>query len=44
MAQFFYSFDLIWTDPYPYKTITKVSSEDCPGLDGGSSKKAFRLF
>jgi len=26
------SYNLIWTQPYPYKDIS-VSSEDCPGLD-----------
>lgn len=26
-------FDLIWTDPSPYKEITRISSEKCPGLD-----------
>ncbi|XTI88184.1 hypothetical protein V2W45_1487941, partial [Cenococcum geophilum] len=27
------SFNLIWTDPYPYSQITSTISEDCPGLD-----------
>ncbi|KAI0517336.1 putative phosphoglycerate mutase family protein [Xylaria bambusicola] len=27
------SYDLIWTQPYPYKEITSVTSENCPGLD-----------
>ncbi|KAE8443537.1 hypothetical protein EG329_001777 [Mollisiaceae sp. DMI_Dod_QoI] len=27
------SFNIIWTDPSPYKTITTMTSEDCPGLD-----------
>ncbi|KAH9893834.1 putative phosphoglycerate mutase family protein [Xylariomycetidae sp. FL2044] len=27
------SFDLIWTDPYPYSGIVSVTSEDCPRLD-----------
>ncbi|KAH6604626.1 phosphoglycerate mutase family [Trichoderma cornu-damae] len=27
------SFDLIWTDPLPYNSITSITSEDCPGLD-----------
>lgn len=26
------SYDIIWTQPYPYKDITE-SSENCPGLD-----------
>lgn len=26
-------YDLIWTDPYKYKEITSVTSENCPGLD-----------
>ena len=31
------SFNIIWTDPPNYSTITEESSENCPGLDGGSS-------
>ncbi|CZR55822.1 related to phosphoglycerate mutase family protein [Phialocephala subalpina] len=27
------SFNIIWTDPSPYNTITATASEDCPGLD-----------
>jgi len=27
------SFNIIWTDPYDYSTITSMTSEDCPGLD-----------
>lgn len=27
------AFDLIWTDEHPYKKITSVASENCPGLD-----------
>jgi hypothetical protein len=27
------SFNIIWTDPYPYNSITSMTSEDCPGLD-----------
>ncbi|KAH7413052.1 putative phosphoglycerate mutase family protein [Cadophora sp. MPI-SDFR-AT-0126] len=27
------AFNLIWTDPSPYKNITAITSEDCPGLD-----------
>ncbi|KAG9253634.1 uncharacterized protein F5Z01DRAFT_657806 [Emericellopsis atlantica] len=27
------SFDLIWTQPPPYKDITDTTSENCPGLD-----------
>lgn len=27
------SFDIIWTDPYPYTEITSTTSENCPGLD-----------
>jgi hypothetical protein len=27
------SYNLIWTDPYPYSEITSVTSENCPGLD-----------
>lgn len=27
------SFNLIWTDPTPYKDITATTSENCPGLD-----------
>jgi len=26
-------FNIIWTDPQPYNTITLVTSENCPGLD-----------
>lgn len=26
-------FDIIWTDPSPYNTITSQTSEHCPGLD-----------
>ncbi|PNY24096.1 uncharacterized protein TCAP_05965 [Tolypocladium capitatum] len=26
-------FDIIWTDPSPYKQIVDVTSEGCPGLD-----------
>lgn len=26
-------FDLIWEDPYSYKDITDMYSENCPGLD-----------
>ena len=29
----YYSFNLIWTDPYPYNNITAITSENCPGLD-----------
>jgi len=27
------SFNIIWTDPSPYSTITAMTNEDCPGLD-----------
>ncbi|OQE18569.1 hypothetical protein PENSTE_c017G08736 [Penicillium steckii] len=27
------SFDIIWTDPSPYDSITEKTSENCPGLD-----------
>lgn len=27
------SFNIIWTDPSPYDTITSETSENCPGLD-----------
>ncbi|KAG4443980.1 hypothetical protein IFR05_000527 [Cadophora sp. M221] len=27
------AFNLIWTDPSPYKDITATTSENCPGLD-----------
>lgn len=27
------SFDLIWTDPFPYSKIVEITSEKCPGLD-----------
>ncbi|KAJ5198597.1 uncharacterized protein N7498_007714 [Penicillium cinerascens] len=27
------SFNIIWTDPSPYNTITSETSENCPGLD-----------
>lgn len=27
------SFNIIWTDPYNYSTITSMTSENCPGLD-----------
>lgn len=27
------SFNIIWTDPSPYSTITAETSENCPGLD-----------
>ncbi|KAI1340054.1 putative phosphoglycerate mutase family protein [Xylariaceae sp. FL0016] len=27
------SYDLIWTDPYPYRGIASVTSENCPQLD-----------
>ncbi|KAJ5885417.1 phosphoglycerate mutase family protein [Penicillium taxi] len=27
------SYDIIWTDPYPYDSITAETSENCPGLD-----------
>ncbi|KAI8945240.1 hypothetical protein F4801DRAFT_140415 [Xylaria longipes] len=27
------SYDLVWTQPYSYKKITAVTSENCPGLD-----------
>ncbi|KAI2642313.1 hypothetical protein GGS21DRAFT_299689 [Xylaria nigripes] len=27
------SYDLIWTQPYDYNSITDVTSEKCPGLD-----------
>lgn len=27
------SYNLIWTDPYDYSSITSVTSENCPGLD-----------
>ncbi|KAJ5216742.1 uncharacterized protein N7469_011607 [Penicillium citrinum] len=27
------SFDIIWTDPFPYDSITEKTSENCPGLD-----------
>ncbi|KAG9242125.1 putative phosphoglycerate mutase family protein [Calycina marina] len=26
-------FNIIWTDPKPYSTITATTSENCPGLD-----------
>lgn len=26
-------FDEIWTDPHPYKNITSITLEKCPGLD-----------
>ncbi|KAF4633747.1 hypothetical protein G7Y89_g4369 [Cudoniella acicularis] len=28
------SFNLIWTDPKPYSSVTNTTSEACPGLDG----------
>lgn len=28
------SFNIIWTDPPDYSSITSETSEDCPGLDG----------
>jgi hypothetical protein len=28
-----YSFNIIWTDPSPYSSITAETSENCPGLD-----------
>jgi hypothetical protein len=27
------SFNIIWTDPSPYTSITSETSEDCAGLD-----------
>lgn len=30
---FLFSFDLIWTLPWPYDKVTDIRSEDCPGLD-----------
>ncbi|KAK7421704.1 hypothetical protein QQZ08_009878 [Neonectria magnoliae] len=27
------SYDIIWTDPYPYTEITSTTSENCAGLD-----------
>lgn len=27
------SYNIIWTDPSPYTSITAETSEDCPGLD-----------
>ncbi|KAF1989768.1 hypothetical protein K402DRAFT_401860 [Aulographum hederae CBS 113979] len=27
------SFNIIWTDPSPYSSITSETSENCPGLD-----------
>ncbi|KAJ5860081.1 phosphoglycerate mutase family protein [Penicillium soppii] len=27
------SYNIIWTDPSPYSTITAETSENCPGLD-----------
>ncbi|KAL2060777.1 hypothetical protein VTL71DRAFT_9419 [Oculimacula yallundae] len=27
------SFNLIWTDPAPYKDVTAITSENCPGLE-----------
>ncbi|TAQ87661.1 hypothetical protein B7494_g4028 [Chlorociboria aeruginascens] len=27
------SYNIIWTDPSPYDTITAMPSENCPGLD-----------
>ncbi|KAH6672359.1 putative phosphoglycerate mutase family protein [Halenospora varia] len=27
------SFNLIWTDPKPYSSVTSVTSEMCPGID-----------
>jgi hypothetical protein len=27
------SFNIIWTDPSPYTSITSETSENCPGLD-----------
>jgi hypothetical protein len=27
------SFNIIWTDPYPYSEIVSMTSEGCPGLD-----------
>lgn len=27
------SYNLIWTDPSPYKSISSTTSENCPGLD-----------
>lgn len=27
------SFDLIWSDPFPYTKITEIKSEKCVGLD-----------
>jgi hypothetical protein len=30
---YIHRFNLIWTDPSPYKTITSVTNEECPGLD-----------
>jgi hypothetical protein len=28
------SFNIIWTNPSPYKKIANTTSENCPGLDG----------
>ncbi|KAJ5224914.1 uncharacterized protein N7469_008417 [Penicillium citrinum] len=30
-------FDLIWTLPWPYDTVTDIKSEDCPDLDASVS-------
>jgi hypothetical protein len=27
------AFNIIWTDPSPYNSITSMTSENCPGLD-----------
>ncbi|KAJ5667779.1 uncharacterized protein N7477_006349 [Penicillium maclennaniae] len=32
-ANFDNSFNIIWTDPSPYTSITSETSENCPGLD-----------
>lgn len=26
-------FDLIWVDPSPYKELSEIGHENCPGLD-----------
>ncbi|TGO28369.1 hypothetical protein BPAE_0028g00160 [Botrytis paeoniae] len=28
-----HAYDTIWTDPKPYTGLTKITSENCPGLD-----------
>jgi len=34
------SFNIIWTDPPPYSGIASSTSENCPGLDTSSKKRA----